>query len=128
MIEEEVMLIPEEQPTPSAAPEETPAPVEVISVDELLGRLQEAVDTTQEVPLPEETEIPEETVSPEEVVYMVDLSPETWTQLRELTAPPETPNFLEVPWEEYSVTDGLLLLLLLFFFLRSCWNIVKEVL
>lgn len=41
--------------------------------------------------------------------------------------PQEVPNFMETPFTEYGVTDGLLLLLLLFSFLSALWNLVKGV-
>lgn len=41
-------------------------------------------------------------------------------------APEEVPNFLDVPFSEYSVTDGLLVLILFFAFLSFLWNLVKE--
>lgn len=44
-----------------------------------------------------------------------------------VATPEEIPNFLEVPFSDYSVTDGLLLLLLVCAFLAVLWNIVKEV-
>lgn len=48
--------------------------------------------------------------------------------LGELIGQPEpVPNFLKVPFTEYSVTDGLLLFLLLSAFLAALWHFIKGV-
>lgn len=62
-----------------------------------------------------------------DVIEVLDID-EFLGLLGELIGSPEpVPNFLEVPFSEYSVTDGLLLLLLLFAFLAALWHFIKGV-
>lgn len=139
---------PEPEPVPTPAPEPTPAldpvlepapaspPVEVISVDELLERLQGEADEPQETQPPEEPPPadPGDTLA-------VEIDPGTLAVLdslgdikRELVQVSDqlaeiqlhqTRPVLTTFFEDYTVMEGLLLLLLLAAFAAVCAKILK---
>ena len=99
---------------------EATSPVEVISVEELLDHLaavaeeEAAEETTEEV---EETPPePLEVAGTEETLQILQ-------EIRqEVTAHP----LLTTPFEDYTVTEGLLLLLLLAVFLSWCGKMIRS--
>lgn len=127
-------------PDPIPAPELDPAPasspVEVISVDELLERLQGEADEPQETQPPEETPPadPGDTLA-------VEIDPGTLAVLdrlsdikRELVLVSDqlaeiqlhqTRPVLTTSFEDYTVMEGLLLLLLLAAFAAVCAKILR---
>ena len=90
---------------------------EVISVDELLDRLL-TEDMSEETPEPIDTPPPE----PVEVVGMDEALEHLETIQEDVTPHP----FLSTSFEDYTVTEGLLLLLLLLAFLSFCIKLLKE--
>ena len=90
---------------------------EVISVDELLDRLL-TEDMSEETPEPIDTPPPE----PVEVVGMDEVLEHLETIQEDVTPHP----FLSTSFEDYTVTEGLLLLLLLLAFLSFCIKLLKE--
>lgn len=107
--------------TPSPEPVESFDPnMEVISVAELLARLAEQEDAAEEVP--EASPSPEPTPGPVEVV-----GTDETIQLLESIQEDVTPHpFLSTPFDDYTVTEGLLLLILLLFFIVGCIKLLKE--
>lgn len=103
-------------PAPEPDPEPT-QPVEVISVDELMERL-----TAAEAEEPEPTEEVVEPVEqpPLEIVGMDGLL----SRLETLQLTVDHPA-LETPFEEYTVTEGLLLLLLVLVIVSWCVKMIK---
>ena len=103
--------------------DETPAqdldPMEVISVEELLGRLAEEQEAaTEEEAAPEEEAEPEplEVAGTDETIRLLE------TIQTQLTPHP----FLTTPFEEYTVTEGLLLLLVLAAFAGCCIKLLRR--
>lgn len=126
-------------PEPDPEPEAPAGPVEVITVDDLLDRItggnqdEEAVgDGDAETPPQEEegtplpggdTELPpaEGTLEgPIEVVGM-DIALQRLEALQGVADHP----MMETPFEDYTVTEGLLLLLLLSVFVSACAKLLK---
>lgn len=102
------------------APAQDLDPMEVISVEELLGRLAEE----QEAAAAEEEEVPEEEAEPEPLE--VAGTDET-IRLLETIQTQLTPHpFLTTPFEEYTVTEGLLLLLILAAFAGCCIKLLRR--
>ena len=96
--------------TSSPEPVESPVPdMEVISVAELLARLAEQEDAAEEVP--EASPSPEPTPGPVEVVG----TDETIQLLGSIQEDVTPHPFLTTPFDDYTVTEGLLLLILLLF-------------
>lgn len=150
VLEPEPVLTPAPEPIPTPAPEPIPTPapdpvlepapdsppVEVISVDELLERLQGEADEPQEIQPPEETPPadPGDTLA-------VEIDPGTLAVLdslgdikRELVLVSDqlaeiqlhqTRPVLTTSFEDYTVMEGLLLLLLLAAFAAVCAKILK---
>lgn len=142
VLEPEPVLTPAPEPIPTPAPDPVlepapdPSPVEVISVDELLERLQGEADEPQETQPPEETPPadPGDTLA-------VEIDPGTLAVLdslgdikRELVLVSDqladiqlhqTRPVLTTPFEDYTVMEGLLLLLLLAAFAAACAKILK---
>ena len=89
------------------APAQDLDPMEVISVEELLGRLAEEQEAAaEEEAVPEEETEPEplEVAGTDETIRLLE------TIQTQLTPHP----FLTTPFEEYTVTEGLLLVLAAF--------------
>ena len=94
-------------------------PMEVISVEELLGRLAEEQEAAaEEEAVPEEETEPEplEVAGTDETIRLLE------TIQTQLTPHP----FLTTPFEEYTVTEGLLLLLVLAAFAGCCIKLLRR--
>lgn len=115
---------PDEEPAPEVS-EEAPAPVEVVSVDELLARLSELmatetdpVELEPEEPAEEEPEPVEPEPSLADRFFAASLDDDSTQQIAQLltevrdTLQDERPA-LSTPFAEYTVAEGLLLALLL---------------
>lgn len=103
--------------------DETPAqdldPMEVISVEELLGRLAEEQEPAAEEEAASEKETepePLEVAGTDETIRLLE------TIQTQLTPHP----FLTTPFEEYTVTEGLLLLLVLAAFAGCCIKLLRR--
>lgn len=133
MDEETMTTTPEPSPDPAPAPDPTPEPepadpVSVVSVDELIDRLVQSASTeAEEAPPVEETEepvpteaLPEPDPDPLEVVGMDKLLTYAETIQQTLDHPALTTSF-----QDYTVTEGLLLLILLAAFAAACVKILK---
>lgn len=131
MPEPEPVLISAPEPVPTPAP----VPVEVISVDELLERLQGETDESRESQPPEV--LPADLgdavaveIDPGALAVMDRLSDIKWElvqisdQLADIQLH-QTRSVLTTPFEDYTVTEGLLLLLLLAAFLAACAKILR---
>lgn len=140
---------PEEVPEEESGADETltaepgmesagPAPVEVISVEELLERLAASAEPEESEEEPEESEEPElPEPEPEEalpsilevtgegggplVVRSMDNAAQSLESLQETAAHPA----LTTPFADYTVTEALLLLLLLAVFLFACSKLLR---
>ncbi len=132
---------PEPEPTPAPLPEPEPeapaAPVEVITIEDLLDRItgegqgeEEAGDDEEEAP-PQEGEgtplpggdvLPAEGTleGPIEIIGMEELL----KRLETIQGVEDHP-MMETPFEDYTVTEGLLLLLLLAVFVSACAKLLK---
>ena len=93
------------------APAQDLDPMEVISVEELLGRLAEEQEAAAE-----EEAVPEEETGTDETIRLLE------TIQTQLTPHP----FLTTPFEEYTVTEGLLLLLVLAAFAGCCIKLLRR--
>lgn len=134
---------PEPEPDPAPPPEPEPeppaAPVEVITVEDLLDRItggdqseEEAEGGEEEAPPQEEEGTPlpggdmelppagEALEGPIEVIGMETVL----KRLETLQGVADHP-MMETPFEDYTVTEGLLLLLLLSVFLSVCAKLLK---
>lgn len=101
------------------APAQDLDPMEVISVEELLGRLAEEQEATAEeeaVPEEETEPGPLEVAGTDETIRLLE------TIQTQLTPHP----FLTTPFEEYTVTEGLLLLLVLAAFAGCCIKLLRR--
>ena len=101
------------------APAQDLDPMEVISVEELLGRLAEEQEAAaEEEAAPEEESEPEplEVAGTDETIRLLE------TIQTQLTPHP----FLTTPFEEYTVTEGLLLLLVLAAFAGCCIKLLRR--
>lgn len=136
--------IPDPTPPPALElpPEEEPAaPVEVISVDELLQRLTQEEDTELELPT-EEAGIADVPVEPDPGMMLIeqllsrlidmgiDLGKiETYTKeiQKEVTVVAQTLDHpaLTTSFADYTVTEALLLFLLLAAFLSACARMLR---
>lgn len=117
------------QPAPAPDPEPT-QPVEVVSVDELVDRLTSETDTSQEELAEEEVPADEDTSEEifSEPVYTGPLEIAGMDQLlRDLETVTVTVDHsaLDTPFEEYTVTEGLLLLLLVLVVASWCVKMIK---
>ena len=93
--------------------------MEVISVEELLGRLAEEQEAAaEEEAVPEEETEPEplEVAGTDETIRLLE------TIQTQLTPHP----FLTTPFEEYTVTEGMLLLLVLAAFAGCCIKLLRR--
>ena len=124
---------PESAPDPSPEPEAPAAPVEVITVEDLLDRITgdagqdgEAEEPPQETwgdaPAEPGEDLPSAVVSegPIEVAGM-----DTALKRLETIQGAVDHPMMETPFEDYTVTEGLLLLLLLSVFLAACVKMLK---
>jgi len=123
---------PEPEPAPAPEPEEPAAPVEVITVGELLDRLTGGPQESGEMeePAPEEETTPpsedsglpieEGLTGPIEVVGMDT----ALKRLQTIQATVDHP-MLTTPFEDYTVTEGLLLLLFLSVVAAACVKMLK---
>lgn len=128
---------PDPEPAPAPEPEAPASPVEVITVEDLLDRItggdqEEPEDDGEEVPSQEgegtplpgadgELPIAEGTLEgPFEIIGMDKLLKYTETIQKTADHP-----LLETPFEDYTVTEGLLLLLLLSVFVSACAKLLK---
>lgn len=123
--------LPPSEPDPELPSEPEPAdPLTVVSVDELIDRLVQGSqdEETSEEPPPEETEpLPEEgdlftevDTGPMEIKGMDKLLTYAETVQQTLDHPALTTSF-----QDYTVTEGLLLLILLAAFATACIKILK---
>lgn len=143
-MEEEIMTTtPEPSPAPDPAPAPEPAPdpapepsepVNVVSVDELIDRLVQSTepgeeDASPDEPAPEEPAeesgegdilLPEIDPGPMEIAGMDKLLTYAETIQQTLDHPALTTSF-----QDYTVTEGLLLLILLAAFAAACIKILK---
>lgn len=119
MTEDEVVeTSPVEESAP--APESEPTqPVDVVSVDELLDRLTSETETVEEEPAAAEEELPVDT-GPMEIAGMDQVLQHLETMEVTMVHPA-----LETPFEEYTVTEGLLLLLLVLVVVSWCVKMIK---
>jgi len=121
------------EPEPSAVPS-----VSVVSVDELIDRLLQGSGTEEEAPAEDEP-APEETAGEPEspgVIhssYVVDETTrfvvqgmDELQQCVEAIRQTQDHPLMTTPFQDYTVTEGLLLLLLLFLFLKACINMVRR--
>ena len=137
---------PEPEPVVSDAPlsEQAPAasdPIEVISVGDLLDILQSAGQASAEELPAEELPADETTADPGDVLA-VELDPATLAlldavkgikteliqisdQVAEIQLASDGKPLLTTSFEDYSVSEGLLLLLLLSLFLSACYKILR---
>lgn len=123
---------PEPEPTPPAPDPEQPDPVTVVSVDELIDRLVQSgqeEETTEE--LPPEEEQPEESDQTGDIFMEVDTGPMEIKGMDKLLEYAETIQqtldhpALTTSFQDYTVTEGLLLLILLAAFAAACVRILK---
>ena len=115
--------MPEPTPIQTAAPEQTAEPVEVVSVDELVDRLTAGLETEA----PEETEpVPAEVSQEpaEPAVVQVEGMDQLLDHMEVIEAELVHPA-LETPFEDYTVSEGLLLLLLVLLLLSWCVRMIK---
>lgn len=124
------VFVPEPAPEPEAAPEpeEPAAPVEVVTVDDLLDRLTGTdQDETAEPSREEESsEAPEETLEEPAAAEPVEVAgmDAVLKYLEGIRQTEEHPA-LTTPFEAYTVTEGLLLLLFLSVFVMACLRMLK---
>jgi len=139
---------PEPEPTPPPEPEPSPElsepesstdpGVTVVSVDELIDRLTQNGSTGEEEAAPaepaaEEPDVGEGEVVAEDVVPgligdAIDLLLDIRGGMKNVESIERTVNhpLLTTPFQDYTVTEGLLLLLLLCFFIKACMNMVRR--
>ena len=132
MTDEEIYTTEPVEPAPDPAPEAEPeqAPVEVISVGELLDRL--AGEDTQE---PEESagepaeEEPAEVIDPGQELWDTPIQvigmDEALRHLRTIVAQTEPHPAMTTDFADYTVSEALLLLLLLSIFMAACIKMLK---
>lgn len=150
MIDEEIITsepedsIPDPDPAPEPAPAPDPepipepeapaAPVEVVTVEDLLDRLtgdsqgdgetEEPPQEEEDTPLPgdsgEAPPVEEAMEGPIEVIGMDTVL----KRLETIQGVADHP-MMETPFDDYTVTEGLLLLLLLSVFLSVCAKLLK---
>lgn len=115
--------MPEPTPIQTAAPEQTAEPVEVVSVDELVDRLTAGL----EAEAPEETEPAPAELSQEPAepaVVQVEGMDQLLKHMEVIEGELVHPA-LETPFEDYTVSEGLLLLLLVLLLLSWCVRMIK---
>lgn len=103
-------------PMPEPAPEQTAEPVQVVPVDELVDLLTAGMEAEE----PVETE----PVPAEPAVVQVEGMDQLLDHMEVIEAELVHPA-LETPFEDYSVSEGLLLLLLVLLLLSWCVKMIK---
>ncbi len=142
---QDIEIVPEPAPALDPPPEAEPAPepadpVTVVSVDELVDRLiqstQEEEDsgdgsealTAEAKVIPGEGDIGIDDVVPGLIGDVVDILLGIRKGMENVESIEHVVNHpaLTTPFQEYTVTEGLLLLLLLFFFLKACMDMIRR--
>lgn len=151
MEEEIVTNTPEPSPDPAPAPEPEPippaldptpeaSPVDVVSVDELIDRLvqsaQEGAEsgdasealTAEADVIPDGGDVGVDDVVPGLIGDVLDILLGIRKGMENVESIEHVVNHpaLTTPFQEYTVTEGLLLLLLLFFFLKVCMDMIRR--
>lgn len=151
MGEETITITPEPSPVPgpvpAPAPEPAPVPapepsdpVTVVSVGELLDLLvqgtqegEESGDAAEALPaevdiMPGEGDVVVDDVVPGLIGDVVDILLGIRSGMKNVESIEHVVNHpaLTTPFQEYTVTEGLLLLLLLFFFLKACMDMIRR--
>lgn len=126
---------PEPTPAPDPAPEPEPSdPVTVVSVDELIDRLVQSgqeEEEPEEVPPADADELPEESDQTGDFFMEVDAGPMEIKGMDKLLTYAEIIQqtldhpALTTSFQDYTVTEGLLLLILLAAFAAACVRILK---
>lgn len=126
---------PEDISQSEEAPVET---VEVVSVDELIDRLVQNTQSEEETaePLPAELDeapgdvgdVGVDDVVPGLIGDAVDVLLGIRSGMKHVESIEQVVNHpaLTTPFQDYTVTEGLLLLLLLFFFLKACMDMIRR--
>lgn len=122
-----------EELSPAPDPAEAPPPVSVVPVEELVDLLTQAVQEketafTADEPLPEEGgEVVVDPV-PGLIGDVVDVLLDIRGGMKSVESVEQTVNhpLLTTPFQDYTVTEGLLLLLLLCFFIKACMDMVRR--
>ena len=135
VIEDELMesgTVEESEPAPAPASElepEATQPVEVVSVDELVDRLTDAAAVgTEDAAMEEE---PAADGSEELLTEPIDTGPMEIAGMEQLLQHLETMettvvhSALDTPFEQYTVTEGLLLILLVLLVVSWCVKMIK---
>jgi len=131
--------VPEPAPAPEQPPEPEPAPepsdpVTVVSVEELIDRLVQSAEPGEEEANPDEPAPEEPTEEPGEgdlFLPEVDTGPMEIKGMDKLLEYAETIQLtldhpaLTTSFQDYTVTEGLLLLILLAAFAAACIKILK---
>ena len=130
---------PPSEPGPEMPSEPEPAdPVTVVSVDELIDRLVQNTQDEEEISelLPAELdEVPGDAgdvgvddVVPGLIGDVVDILLGIRKGMENVESIEQVVNHpaLTTPFQDYTVTEGLLLLLLLFFFLKACMDMIRR--
>lgn len=138
-VETEPVTEPEPEPVPEPAPElepEDPAPVEVVTVEDLLDHLagetaeegeteepsQETEDAAAEAPAEAVEVPPAEEIDGSVVVAGMDTALE---RLETIQGAMDHP-MMETPFEDYTVTEGLLLLVFVILLLDFFLNLLRR--
>ena len=133
------------EPEPAPAPESPPAPepsdpVTDVSVDELVDRLLQSTQeeegsgdasealTAEADVIPDGGDVGVDDVVPGLIGDAIDLLLGIRKGMENVESIEHVVNHpaLTTPFQEYTVTEGLLLLLLLFFFLKACMDMIRR--
>ena len=125
--------LPPSEPDPELPSEPEPAnPLTVVSVDELIDRLvQSGQEEAEESPPADADELPEEGDQTGDISTEVDTGPMEIKGMDKLLTYAETVQqtldhpALTTSFQDYTVTEGLLLLILLAAFAAACIRILK---
>ncbi len=125
--------LPPSEPDPELPSEPEPAdPLTVVSVDELIDRLvQSGQEEAEESPPADADELPEEGNQTGDIFMEVDPGPMEIKGMDKLLTYAETVQqtldhpALTTSFQDYTVTEGLLLLILLAAFAAACIRILK---
>lgn len=121
---------PEPTPDPASEPEAPAAPVEVVTVEDLLSRLT-GEESTEEPAQEAEGDVSAETegeLSPGEGMYegpIEVIGMDTVLKRLETIQGTVDHSMMETPFDDYTVTEGLLLLLLLSVFAAVCVKMLR---
>ena len=134
MTDEEIYTTEPVEPTPDPGPDPEPeqAPVEVISVGELLDRLAGEDSQEPEEPSEEPAEEPVEVIDPgpsfqelwDTPIQVIGMD-EALRHLRTIVAQTEPHPDMTTDFADYTVSEALLLLLLLSIFMAACIKMLK---